>query len=154
MEWFEISWWMWLLLGVVLAAFEILTPGGVFIIFFGVGAAVVGLLDLVGVSMGFPVQGLVFVAISIVSLMLFRQPLLKRLNLNQPHGKVDDMVGETAQALEEIAADAIGKAELRGASWNVHNVGDTPIPRSARCRVERIDGLTLQVRAASPHPKS
>jgi len=63
-----------------------------------------------------------------------------------PKGKVDNLIGETAQALEDIAVDAIGKAELRGAAWNAHNIGDAPIPGSTRCRVERVDGLTLYVR--------
>ncbi len=146
MEGFEVSRWMWLLLGLALAALEILTPGGFFVIFFGVGAVVVGLLDFLGVSMSFPAQGLLFVAISIASILLLRKPLQERFQAKMPKEKVDNMVGETAQALEEIPADAIGKAELRGAAWNAHNIGDAPIPRSARCRVERIEGLTLYVR--------
>ena len=143
---FEVSWWMWMLLGLGLAVLEILTPGGFFMIFFGVGAITVGLLDLLGVSMSFPVQGLMFVAISIVSILLFRKPLQQRFQTNMPKGKVDNLVGETARALEEIPADGIGKAELRGAAWNAHNIGEAPIALSARCRVERVEGLTLYVR--------
>jgi inner membrane protein len=41
-------WWMWIVLGVALAAVELLTPGGLFIIFFGVSALVVGVLALFG----------------------------------------------------------------------------------------------------------
>ena len=36
--------WMWIAMGLVLAAIELATPGGFFIIFFGVGAVGVGLL--------------------------------------------------------------------------------------------------------------
>jgi membrane protein implicated in regulation of membrane protease activity len=56
-------------------------------------------------------------------------------------------VGETARATENIAVNEIGKAELRGASWNVRNIGDKPLVPGARCVVERVDGLTLHVRA-------
>jgi membrane protein implicated in regulation of membrane protease activity len=42
--------------------------------------------------------------------------------------------------------NAIGKAELRGSTWNARNVGETPITEDQRCRVESVDGLTLSVR--------
>ncbi len=43
--------WIWLILGLVLLAGELLTPGGFFIIFFGVGALAVGVLRLAGLEM-------------------------------------------------------------------------------------------------------
>ena len=36
-------WWQWALLGLVLAAAEILTPGGFFVIFFGLAGLVIAL---------------------------------------------------------------------------------------------------------------
>ena len=38
------EWWTWILLGLLLLLAEIVTPGGFYIIFFGVGAVVVGVL--------------------------------------------------------------------------------------------------------------
>lgn len=149
MEWLSINGWLWLLAAVVLAGIEILTPGSLMAIFFAVGAAVVGILDLLGITMSFPGQGLIFISVSVCALLLLRKPLMARLNLNRPAGRVDDMVGETAQALEDIAANAIGKAELRGSAWSARNIGAEPITRSTRCRVERIEGLMLYVRAES-----
>lgn len=147
MESLAANWWAWLLLGLILFALEAMTGGGMFLLFFGVGAVVVGLLDLVGLDLSSVVQGLVFVAISVVSMLLFRKPLLARFQRHMPLGKVDNLVGEVAKALQDIGVDGIGTAELRGASWNAHNVGDAPIAKAARCRVERIEGLTLHVRS-------
>ena len=45
--------------------------------------------------------------------------------------------------MEDIAVDAVGKAELRGTTWNARNVGDKLLTRAQRCRVRRVDGLTL-----------
>ena len=56
---------------------------------------------------------------------------------------MDSLIGETALALEDIAPGAMGKVELRGASWTARNIGDQPIQRSERPKVERVDGLTL-----------
>jgi membrane protein implicated in regulation of membrane protease activity len=142
-----LTWWMWLIAGVVLLAIEILTPGGFFIIFFGCGAVVVGLLLLAGLPMSTAVQGLVFLAFSVVSLKLFRKPVLERFQASMPSGKVDSMEGETAVALEDIPSGGYGKAELRGSAWNAHNASDQAIARQQRVRVVKVDGLTLQVRA-------
>jgi len=38
------EWWTWILFGLVLFLAEIVTPGGFYIIFFGVGAVIVGVL--------------------------------------------------------------------------------------------------------------
>lgn len=141
------SWWAWLVVGLVLFLLEAATPGGFFLVFFGAGAVLVGLLSLLGVQLSFEWAGVLFVAISTIALLLFRKPLLARFQRGIPKGKVDSMVGETAKALDDIAAGAIGTAELRGSSWTAHNVGDTTIARMARCRVERVEGLTLHVRA-------
>ncbi|MBK7929231.1 MAG: NfeD family protein [Bryobacterales bacterium] len=141
------AWWMWLLVGIALLGIEILTPGGFFIFFFGAGALVVGLLALLGWQPGLPVQGLLFLALSVVSLLFFRKPLLERFQRSIPNKQVDSLVGETAVALEEIPAGGMGKAELRGSSWSARNLGDSPIQLKQRVRVERIDGLTLDVRA-------
>src|SRR5262245_20331934 len=126
MEPMTVAWWMWLIAGIALLGIEMLTPGGFFTLFFGAGALVVGLLGLMGWQPSVPVQGLVFLALSIASLLLFRKPLLERFQRSIPKGKVDSLVGETAVAMEEIPAGGMGKAELRGASWSARNLGDSP----------------------------
>lgn len=147
MDSLPVSWWAWLLLGLVLFALEAMTGGSLFLLFFGVGAVLIGLVDLLGLHFSFVVQGLVFVAVSVLSMLLFRKPLIQRFHRHMPKGKVDNLVGEVAKALQEIAVDGIGTAELRGASWTAHNIGEAPIAQDHRCRVERVEGLTLHVRA-------
>jgi hypothetical protein len=77
---------------------------------------------------------------------LFREKLLQ-LTQGERRENVDSLVGETAVATEEIHLNAVGKAELRGTSWNARNVGDKPLVRGQRCVVERVEGLTIFVRA-------
>lgn len=147
MEPMTVAWWMWLLAGIALLVIEMLTPGGFFTLFFGAGALVVGLLGLLGWQPGIPVQGILFLAVSVASLLFFRKPLMERFQKSIPNKQVDSLVGETAVALEDIPAGGMGKAELRGSSWSARNLGDTPIQFKQRVRVERLDGLTLDVRA-------
>ncbi|MBI4678677.1 MAG: NfeD family protein [Elusimicrobia bacterium] len=138
------NWWMWLILGLGLLAGELVTPGGFFVIFFAMSALVVALL--VGLGAGGPVwaQGLVFVALSVVSLLLFRKRLLARFRPSDDLGKsLADVVGGVATAQDDIAPGAVGKAEYRGTPWAVRNCGDKPIAKDQRCRVQKVEGLML-----------
>jgi hypothetical protein len=140
-------WWVWILLGFLLLLAELLTPGGLYLLFFGVAAIVVGLLS--GLNLIGPpwMQWLMFSILSVVALSLFRRPLLKRLRPATPGIEVDSLVGQTAIVLEDMAVDAVGKAELRGSAWSARNVGGNSLTRGQRCTVEKVDGLMLCVRA-------
>jgi inner membrane protein len=142
------DWWIWILLGLLLCVAELTTPGGFYILFFGIGAVIVGIL--VGFQTAGPAwfQFILFSALSVLSLWLFRGKLLE-LTRGRPTDSVDSLVGEVAIPLEDISVNSVGKAEMRGTSWNTRNVGDQTIARGQRCRVERVEGLTIFVRAES-----
>ena len=140
-------WWLWLVLGLVLVGLEVLTPGGFYVLFFGIGALVVGSLS--GLGWGGPVwlQWLLFSAISFVSLPCFRPVLIKAARSKERPDPMDTLEGEVATLLEDLPPDGVGKAELRGTNWTVRNLGPRPLVRGERCRVSRVDGLTLWVRS-------
>jgi hypothetical protein len=81
-------WWLWLVLGLVLVGLEILTPGGFYVIFFGIGALVVGTLVGLGVSGPVWFQWLLFSALSLVALFVFR-PYLVRWTRSQVVNELD-----------------------------------------------------------------
>src|SRR5262245_66673292 len=96
-------WWLWLVAGIALLALEMLTPGGFFTIFFGVSALVVGVLARFGLAGPPWLQWVLFSVLSVVSLLLFRKPLLQwmqRREVRRPG--VDSLVGETAIVLEPV----------------------------------------------------
>jgi inner membrane protein len=140
------DWWIWILVGLLICVAELVTPGGFYILFFGIGAIVVGVL--VGFQAAGPAwfQFILFSAVSVLCLWLFREKLLQ-LTRGRPSESVDSLVGEVAVPLEDISANSVGKAEMRGTSWNTRNIGDKPVARGQRCRVERVEGLTIFVRA-------
>ena len=139
------EWWVWLVIGIVLLALELLTPGALFLVFFGAGAIVVGLLAAIGLGGPLWMQMLIFTLVSLVSLFTLRRLLLARLHFGRSDRVIDRLVGETGLALEDIAVDGVGKAELRGAPWSARNVGGSPISRGERFTVVRVEGLTLWV---------
>jgi membrane protein implicated in regulation of membrane protease activity len=58
---------------------------------------------------------------------------------------VDSLVGESAIVLEDIPPGGVGKAELRGTSWNARNVAKLPLAKAQRCIVKSVEGLTLWI---------
>ncbi|HUD71809.1 MAG TPA: NfeD family protein [Dongiaceae bacterium] len=142
------AWWIWVLAGFVLLGLELGTPGGFFLAFFGVAALVVGGLAAAGLAEAVWAQWLLFSVLSVVSLLLFRKPLLEWMRRREPaRPAVDSLVGEIAVLTEDLPVGGVGKAELRGASWSVRARAGVPVARGRRCRVEEVDGLTLWVTA-------
>ena len=140
-------WWIWVLVAFALLAIEMASTT-MHVGLFAIGALVVALLQAFGVELSLTAQVLVFTVISLAAFFFVRPWLMRRLGLNE-NKRVDSMLDEVAVALDDIAAGAIGKAEMRGAGWNARNVGTTPIARGQRCAIEQIDGLVLNVRAIS-----
>jgi inner membrane protein len=147
----DMTWWTWFIFGFVLVLAELLTPGGFYLIFFGIGALVVGLLHLLGVAGPGWLQWLLFSVLSLASLAFLRKPLIARFSAQgagsgKPTVDTDSLVGEVAVAEEEIACGAVGRVEMRGTAWRACNRGSQAVARGQRCVVERLDGLTLEVR--------
>ena len=49
--------------------------------------------------------------------------------------------------LEDVPPGGVGRAELRGTTWSARGTDGSALARGTRCRVERVDGLTLWLRA-------
>ena len=144
---FEMIWWFWILLGLLLAAIELSTPGGFFFIFFAVAALLVGTLELLHILESDALQWGLFSVLSVVCLMFFRKPLLERMNRETPADAVDSLVGELAVAISAIGPGDHGRAEVRGASWTVRNVDAGALAAGERCRVVAVSGLELDIRS-------
>ena len=141
-------WWYWMLLGLALLGAEMITPGGFYILFFGLAALVVGGLAGLGLVQAEWLQWLSFSGLAILSLLIFRGPLLAWIKTQEVESPaVDSMGGETAIPLEDLAPGDTGKAELRGTTWTAHNAGAALLKKNQRCKVERVEGLTLWITA-------
>jgi inner membrane protein len=139
-------WWYWMVLGLVLLAAEMTTPGGFYILFFGLSSLIVGTLAGIEIVQAAWLQWLLFSLIAVGSLLIFRGPLLSRLNeKGRGRPEIDSMVGEVAIPLETLAVGATGKAELRGTTWSVKNVGTKAFSKGQRGKVTNVEGLTLWI---------
>lgn len=141
------SWPSWMLFGAALLVVEVMFPGSFFVLFFGIGAVVVGALVGVGAIAEPWVEWLLFSVVSVGSLVVFRRRLLASLQHSRASTVgTETFLGESATLLDDLEPGGVGRAELRGTVWNVRSHDDVRIARGQRCRVERVDGLTLWVR--------
>ena len=141
------DWWLWILLGLALFGLEMLTPGGFYVFFFAIGAIVAGMLSAVGAGGSTAAQWLVFSIVSVASLVLFRARLLRAFAPSPGAANVDSLLREIAVIQQDLPANGVGKVELRGTLWSARNVGDRELRAGERCRIDRVDGLMLWVRA-------
>jgi len=140
------TWWLWIVFGLILLGAEVLTPGGFYILFFGLSALIVGAMGGLQWVQAEWLQWLLFSGLSIASLLIFRGPLRRLMKAEDAAAPaIDTMVGESALPLEDIAPSALGKAECRGTTWNARNAGATVLSKGQRSRVDKVDGLTLWV---------
>jgi membrane protein implicated in regulation of membrane protease activity len=138
-------WWHWLVLGLIVALAELATPGGFYLLFFGVGAMLVGVLSAFGAAGPIWMQVLLFTVLSVASLLLFRGRLLAAFQREPQSPPIDTLVGEFGSAVDALLPGAIGRVELRGTVWSARNDAAATLPPGSRCRVVRVEGLLLHV---------
>lgn len=137
-------WWAWILSGLVLLGLE-LALGSFYLLFLGIAAIIVGLLAMFGASGPLWLEWLLFIAFSSGLVLLLRKPLLGKFNIQSDSRDVDTLVGAVAVAVDGISPGGIGKVEMRGSVWTAHNAGTTALAPGQRCRVQRVEGLSLWV---------
>ncbi|MFO0775266.1 MAG: NfeD family protein [Nitrospiraceae bacterium] len=141
-------WWYWMVLGLVLIGLELVTPGGFYLFFFGLSALLVGAFGGLGLTLPTWVEWCLFTVFAVASLLMFRKPLARATAALPGRHEVDSVVGEHGVVVQAMAEGAMGKVELRGSHWNACNAGPGLLVKDQRCRVDRVDGLTLWVTAA------
>jgi inner membrane protein len=140
------DWWIWTLIGFFFLALEFVTTT-MHSAFFATGAFLVALLVAFHVAGPLWAQILVFTVFSLITLLIIRPVVVQKLKLSQTK-IVDTLVGEQAIVMQDLPPSEVGRAEMRGSTWNARNVGDTTLARGQRARVEKVEGLVLHVRAS------
>ena len=142
------EWWVWASLGIALLVGEIILPGSLFLLFFGVGALIVAAMVSAGWIASQAVQALWFSALSVGFLVLFRKKLSKLFETDPSPMELGELVGEIGMTQSELAAGGMGSIELRGTIWSAKNISNEIIPAKSRCKVEKAEGLTVLVSKA------
>ena len=136
-------WWVWMALAAVFTIAEIFTAG-FFLLWFGIGAAVAGLLALMGLSAGW--QMVSFIVVSLGLFALSRR-FAERWTGSQPPGiGADRIIGKEGVVLEEIDnVKGTGRARVEREEWRSDSDSGEVISEGQRVVVTRVDGTHLVV---------
>lgn len=146
----ELVWWHWMILGLGLGIVE-LVIGSFFIVWFGLGALLVGVVLLVMPGMLFSTQILIWTAASVALTMLWFWISGKNKDRTRS-GQADEVLGEIGvlvRAIEPLGIQS-GRGEVRfqkpvmGSDvWPC--LADEAISAGERVRVLAVDGQLLKV---------
>ena len=139
------TWWAWMILGAVIFGAELFAiDAQFFLVFIGLSAALVGVLELIGVSMPEWAQWLTFAAIALISMFTFRKIVYKKIYGNVP-GFREGVAGQYLVVSADLESGGQTRASFHGSDWTVINDGGSNIASGARVKILRNESLTLYV---------
>jgi len=142
------SWWGWTVAGAILLGAELTFVNAHFyLVFVGSAAIVVGLITALTSALADWAQWVAFALLAIISMLLFRSRIYRRLHAEAPPVQIGP-VGGTITLRVPLAPSESCQAEHGGTYWTVMNDSTTPIPSGAPARIVSVRGLTLLVRPA------
>jgi len=139
------QWWAWIAVGAILLGSELTFVNAQFyLVFLGVSAFVVGLLEVTGLLAADWLQWAAFAVIAVTSMLAFRKKIYEKMRHSLPPLR-SGPAGETITLPTILSPGETCRLEYRGGSWSAINGGKTVIEAGCAARIERVDGLTLVV---------
>jgi membrane protein implicated in regulation of membrane protease activity len=139
------SWWGWIIVGALLFGAELFGIDAAFyLIFVGISALVVGIVEFLGFDL--PIWGelLLFAGLSLTSMVLFRERIYKKLRAGAVGVDITPK-GDTIQLAADLAPGDSDRVEYRGTTWKVTNSGGAMLSSGSRVEIRAVDGATLIV---------
>ena len=145
------SWWGWMILGAFLLGSELLllVDAAFFLVFIGAAAIATGAVVLSGLPLQMWAQWLLFAALALVSMVLFRKRLHHKLRAPGA-GYGDGMHGEWLCLEQTLEPGASARQSYRGTDWTVVNRGATALAGGTQARIDRVEGLTIILTDSAP----
>ncbi len=140
---FEI-WWIWIAMAALFIIGEIFTQG-FFLLWFGIGAAVAGILAILGLGVGWQLGAFVVVS---GALFVASRRLAEKISKKQPPGiGADRFVGLDGIVLEEIDnVKNTGRVRVQKDEWRADSETGEIIPEGELIVVTRLDGTHMVVK--------
>ena len=146
----QVEWWHWMVTGVVLVLLELAIPA-FFVIWFGLGALIVGLVVLALPSLSLAAQGSIWIAASIAFIALWVKVFRAHVHRTRVGQSTGHFTGETGLVTREIRPFQRGRIRfqkpiLGAESWDA--ISDEDIATGERVHVLDVEGQILRVAKA------
>ena len=140
------TWWAWMVVGIVLLGVELFAIDLQFyLVFIGLGAIVVGIVELVAPGLPGWVPWILFAVLSLTAMFTIRRQLYQLLR-GSAVGLTDSAIGARLTIRELLAPGGSCRTEYRGSQWTAINVGNEAIPAGGTAVIDAVDGLNLRIR--------
>jgi inner membrane protein len=141
----SLHFWDWWILAALLAAVEALAPG-IFFIWFGAAAAIVGLAALILPGMGWEIQVFLFAILAAVAVFIGRRFLHRRMESPDPalNRRGERYIGRQF-SLETAIVNGRGSIKVDDSVWRAEG---PELPAGRRVKVVGAEGTVLRVEAA------
>ncbi len=137
--------YLWIAVIIIAGVVEGFTLGitSIYFVFGGICAI---LTKMIGFS--FDIQLLVFVVVSLVSLVFTRKWLVEKLHLAKVKTNTESLIGEVGVVIEPIEKHKAGLVKLKGLEWSALclDIGTTSVDREEEVIVQSIEGVKLIVK--------
>ena len=141
----SLHFWHWWILAALLAAVEAVAPG-IFFIWFGAAAAIVGLATLILPGMGWEIQVFLFAILAAVAVFIGRRFLHRRMESPDPalNRRGERYVGRQF-TLETAIVNGRGSIKVDDSVWRAEG---PELPAGRRVKVVGAAGTVLRVEAS------
>lgn len=143
----QLEWWAWIVGGIGLILAELLIPS-FFVVWFGLGALLVGLLAVLIPGLSLTVQLAIWTAASLAMVMLWFKVFKPSFHKTRIGTAAGEAVGEIGLLVSAVAPFDRGKVRfqrpvLGSEEWVC--MADTPIAAGERVKVVAVEGSFLTV---------
>ena len=142
----QTEFWHWLIFGGILIILELAVPGTV-LLWTGISAIIVGLLQLIFPDLSWQIQMVVFATLSLVTVTGFRIWISKR-----PIETVDPTLNQRGAqyigrevTVSETQLGGRGRAMMDDSFWLVRTADGEELEKKTTYRVTGVDGATLLI---------
>ncbi|MDP9087120.1 MAG: NfeD family protein [Pseudomonadota bacterium] len=140
------QWWAWIAIGAILLGSELtLVNAQFYLVFLGISALIVGVLQVAGLVAADWLQWTTFAVIAVISMLTFRKQIYEKMRRALPPMR-SGPAGESVTLPTMLLPGETCRLEYRGSSWSAVNGGKSVIEAGSPARIDRVDGLTLVVR--------
>jgi hypothetical protein len=134
-----------MIIGAVLFGSELLiVDAGFYLVFIGIAAALTGLVELAGLGLEPWVQWVLFSAIALTSMVLFRDKLYAKLRGSGVGYEVGP-AGEIVTVEQTLQPGETGRLAYRGTEWTVVNSSKEVFEQGQHVQISSVHGLTLNL---------
>jgi membrane protein implicated in regulation of membrane protease activity len=115
-----------------------------------------GLIALIvsAIGLGWYYQVIIFIVVSFVLILAFRQAVLKKLNNTEVRTNADMAIGKEFRLLSAITFDNLGTIKVNDVTWNAVSFNDMPIPAGTIVVVKELKGNKYVVEPAPQENKN